>query len=108
LADYAGDRIVAVPDPHIERWLSLDSAGFKSVLGHGCSAPDQKCKKDRYKRLLAEAVRDAGLKPIFGGIEHAEDLVRGMTLSRVERADASLGHFLKDLRAQFRQWETSS
>jgi len=26
-------RILAIPDPHIERWLLLDSAAFKSALG---------------------------------------------------------------------------
>jgi hypothetical protein len=104
LADYPGAHVLAVPDPHIERWLLLDSAAFKTVLGHGCSAPDYKCEKDRYKTLLAQAIREAGVRPLFGGIEHAEDLVNAMNLSRVERADASFGHFLKDLRAHLSQW----
>ena len=33
--------VLAVPDPHIERWLLLDGAAFSRVLGRGCSAPDQ-------------------------------------------------------------------
>lgn len=104
LVDYPGARALAIPDPHVERWLLLDSAAFKSVLGQGCSAPDYKCEKDRYKTLLAQAIRDAGVKPLVGGIEHAEELVKAMHLARVAKADASLGHFLKDVRAQFRQW----
>jgi hypothetical protein len=107
LADYPGACALAVPDPHIERWLLLDSSAFKTVLGHGCSPPAYKCEKGRYKTLLAQAIRDAGVRPVIGGIEHAEDLVNAMNLSHVEKADASLGHFLKDLRAQLGQWEQS-
>jgi hypothetical protein len=58
--------VCAVPDPHVERWLLVDSAAFKAVLGRGCSAPDQKCDRDRYKQLLRAAVSDAGLSPLFG------------------------------------------
>jgi hypothetical protein len=105
LADYPGPRILGIPDPHIERWLLLDSAAFKQVLGQGCSAPSYKCEKDRYKTLLTQAIREAGVKPLIGGIEYAEDLVQAMNLSRAESSDASFGHFLKDLRVQFAQWE---
>ena len=35
--------VLAVPDPHIERWLLLDSAAFKAAFDRGCRAPDQKC-----------------------------------------------------------------
>jgi hypothetical protein len=55
-----------VPDPHIERWLLLDSQAFKEVLHRGCSAPDQKCDRDRYKLLLDEAVRAAEVEPLLG------------------------------------------
>ena len=34
--------VLAVPDPHVERWLLLDGAAFKAAVGHGCDAPDQK------------------------------------------------------------------
>lgn len=51
VTEKVGVRIVcAVPDPHIERWLLLDSAAFKSVFGRGCNAPDQKCERTRYKK----------------------------------------------------------
>ena len=56
--EYCGCKVVyAIPDPHIERWLLLDSAAFKAVLGRGCDAPKQKCERKRYKRLLLDAVR---------------------------------------------------
>lgn len=66
------DRVVyAIPDPHIERWMMIDPAAFKAVLGIPCNTPDQKCDRDRYKRLLLEAVRKAGVTPLLGGMEHA-------------------------------------
>jgi hypothetical protein len=96
--------IYAIPDPHIERWVLLDSAAFKLVLGKGCAAPDQKCERDRYKHFLIEAIRNAGISPLLGGIEHVEDIVKAMDLHRMEMADESLGRLLKDLHDKFKQW----
>lgn len=72
---FHGRIIYAIPDPHIERWLLLDSVAFKKVLGKGCSAPIQKCERNLYKRLLLDAVRKTGVNPPLGGIEYTEDLV---------------------------------
>ena len=68
--------ILAIPDPHIERWLLLDGAAFKTVFGKGCDAPDQKCDRNRYKQRLIEAIHATGTIPILGGIEYAEDIVQ--------------------------------
>lgn len=102
--EFKNFTVYAIPDPHIERWLLLDSAAFKSVLGKGCDAPDQKCSKDRYKKLLLEAIQNAGVTPPLGGMEYAEDLVNTMNLQRMEQADASFGKFLKDLQNKFKEW----
>lgn len=96
--------VCAIPDPHIERWLLIDSAAFKAVLGKGCAAPDYKCERDRYKKLLIQAIRDAGLSPLLGGMEHAEDIVNAMDLERMEQADDSLGKFIKALHKKFKEW----
>jgi hypothetical protein len=104
VAKYRLPFVCAIPDPHIERWLLLDSAAFKAVLGKGCDAPDQKCERDRYKHLLINAIRNAGVTPLLGGIEHAEDIVNEMNLARVEKNDESFGKFLKALRDQFNKW----
>lgn len=96
--------VCAVPDPHIERWLLIDSAAFKAVLEVGCQAPDQKCERDRYKKLLRDAVRQAGISPALGGIEYAEEIVDAMDLERSARSDPSLGHFLSELRPIVRGW----
>jgi len=98
--------VYAIPDPHIERWLLLDSAAFKTVLGKGCDKPDKKCSRDRYKQLLLKAMQSAGVVPPLGGIEYAEDIVNAMDLQRMENANASFGKFLKDLQNKFKEWSS--
>ena len=105
VSDFTDLVIHAVPEPHIERWLLLDSEAFKTVFGKGCPAPDQKCERDRYKRFLLGAIRNAGVIPILGGIEHTTDLVNAMNLQRVARIDKSLERFLRALQRQFRIWQ---
>ena len=94
--------VFAIPDPHVERWLLLDGAAFKEVLGKGCDAPDQKCSRGRYKQLLSDAVRGAGREPLLGGIEYAADIVGHMDLDRATGADASLRRFVEELRRALR------
>ena len=102
----AGPQVIfAIPDPHIERWLLLDSAAFKKVFGQGCDAPDQKCERDRYKRLLIENIHRSGRRPNLGGIEFAADIVGAMDLDRAARSDPSLGRFIGDLRTAFGRWQ---
>ena len=96
--------IHAVPDPHIKRWLLLDGAAFKSVFGRGCDAPDRKCNRDRYKQRLVQAIFAAGITPILGGMEFAEDIVQRMDSGRAERADDSFRRFAVSLRTTFRGW----
>lgn len=96
--------VLAVPDPHIERWLLLDGAAFKAVFGKGCDAPDKKCDRGRYKHQLFEAVRSAGVVPLLGGIQYAEDIARKMDLDGAARADPSFRRFVEGVRRAFRQW----
>ncbi len=109
MGDLSFRVVLAVPDPHIERWLLLDAAAFKNVLGKGCQAPDFKCDRHRYKRLLAEAVLTAGVTPLIGGLEHARDIVDSMDLVRATRTggDKTMGRFLQELQRVFRDWSTS-
>ena len=97
--------VFAVPDPHIERWLLVDSGAFKKVFGRGCNAPDQKCERARYKKMLIDAIRESGITPSLGGIEYAEDIVKEMDLGQAARNDASLQRLLEDLNAVFREWQ---
>ena len=96
--------VLAIPDPHIERWLLLDGAAFKSVFGKGCDAPDKKCDRGRYKHKLFEAVRATGVVPQLGGIQYAEDIVQHMNIESAARADPSFRRFVEELRRIFRQW----
>ena len=104
--DAPAPMILAVPDPHIERWLLLDGAAFRSVFGKGCDAPDRKCGRDLYKQRLIEAIHATGITPGLGGIEFAEDIVHGMNIDRAMRADRSLQRFIDEIRNVFRQWES--
>lgn len=97
--------VLAIPDPHVERWLLLDGAAFKTVFGRGCAAPDRKCSRDIYKQRLSEAISAAESTPIFGGIESAEDLVHHMDIERAGRTDRSLQRFVDNMRNVFRQWQ---
>lgn len=96
--------VCAVPDPHIERWFLADSAAFKRVFGRGCDAPDQKCERTRYKKMLIDSIRNSGIVPNLGGIEFAEDIVNAMNLDRVGSSDHSLGRLIQELRSIFKEW----
>lgn len=98
--------ICAVPDPHIERWLLIDSSAFKAVFGKGCNAPDQKCERARYKKMLIDAIRKTGISPSLGGIEFAGDIVREMNFDRATSVDPSLAKFIADLRLIFQSWQS--
>ncbi|EFK07325.1 conserved hypothetical protein [delta proteobacterium NaphS2] len=97
--------ICAIPDPHIERWMLIDSAAFKSVFGRGCLAPDQKCEKARYKKMLIESIREAGVIPSLGGIEFAKDIAENMDLDHIARKDPSLNRFLQEIESLFAGWK---
>jgi len=96
--------LLAIPDPHIERWLLLDGAAFKRVFGRGCRAPDRKCSRERYKELLIEEIHAAGGTPILGGIEYAEDVVQKMESERAGRAEDALRRFVEGLSSIVRGW----
>ena len=102
---YSGRIVYAIPDPHIERWLLLDSTAFKKVLGKGCDAPPRKCERDLYKRLLLQAIRATGAKPLLGEIQYTEAIVKLIDLDYLERNDESLGKLLKELRQVFQEWQ---
>lgn len=97
LGEYQERSVLAIPDPHIERWLLLDSSAFKSALGTGCDAPDHKCEKGRYKKMMVNAVRNAGVTPQIGGLEHTEEIVKSMDLQKMRTEDDSLGSLIQSL-----------
>lgn len=105
ISDYTNLVISATPDPHIERWLLLDSAAFRTVFGRGCPTPDQKCERDRYKRLLLNAIYEAGITLSSTDLEYIVDLVNEMDLQRMSQSDKSLQRFLNSIQRRFRIWQ---
>ncbi len=100
--------VFAIPDPHVERWMLIDSAAFKAVFGRGCEAPDLKHERARYKKQLIDAIRAAGSDASLGGMEYADDIVAAMDIERARTLDASFGCLVDDLRAVFRRWQGGS
>lgn len=101
LSEYAGAYLCAVPDPHIERWLLVDSVAFKTAVGKGCPPPPLKCERDLFKKLFIDAIVDAGVQPQLGGLEYAEDIALQLDFERA-KTDASLGRFISDLQNRFK------
>jgi hypothetical protein len=97
---------LAVPDPHVERWLLLDGAAFRAVFGAGCDAPDQRCSRDRYKMRLLEAIRSTGVTPNLGGLEFADDIVQNMDIDRAARSDRSFRRFVDEFRRTLQGWRS--
>lgn len=95
----AGEAAVACPDPHIERWFFADPAAFERAVGVGQAPGRRKCDRDRYKRMLREAVERAGHPPTLDGVEFANDVVREMDLYRASGNEPSLGALIDRLRA---------
>ena len=104
-SDLADRIIYMIPQPHIERWLLLDAEAFKKVFGRHCSVPKRKYDRERYKRLLLQTIRDAGVIPLLGGIEHIPDLVNAMDLQHLEQSDRSFRRFFRALQHQFEAWQ---
>ena len=88
--------VLAVPDPHVERWYLSDRQSFKDVVGVQPPAERRKCERGRYKRILAQAVRDGGHPAILGGIEFAKELADTMDFYRAGRAERSFKQFVAD------------
>ena len=100
------DRVISmIPKPYIERWLLLDSEAFKKVFGGNCSAPNRKCNRNRYKRLLLQAIHDAGVIPLLGGVEYTADFANAMNLQHLERSDRSFRRFFRALQQRFENWQ---
>lgn len=97
--------ITMIPEPHIERWLLLDSEAFRMVFGKGCPAPDQKCERGRYKNMLLNAIYQATMVSPLDAVERVEELVNAMDIQRMAQNDRSIQRFLNVLQRRFRIWQ---
>ena len=101
-----GDLVISmIPEPHIERWLLLDSGAFKTVFGKGCPVPDQKCERGRYKNMVLNAIYEATRVSPLDGMERIDELVNEMDLQRMSQTDKSIERFLSTLQRQFKIWQ---
>lgn len=105
ITDIADIVINMIPEPHIERWLLLDSEAFKKVYGKGCQKPEQKCERDYYKNILLNENYKATMTSPIDGFERAEELIYAMDLQRMKQSDRSFQRFLNPLQRQFRIWQ---
>lgn len=101
--NYAGAVLLAVPDPHVERWYMADPVALQLVAG--CPGlppvPPARCRKDLFKAALRKAFVDGGIEPVLGGSEFADDIVGRMDLYRARQNDASLDRFFRDAQQEF-------
>lgn len=94
----ADTLVLAVPDPHIERWYMSDPQAFNRAFGSGVLPvlPAYKCEKSHYKKIMQDAISSSKVRPLFGGYEYGERIVEEMDLYEAAKADASLKHFMDD------------
>ena len=98
------NRLVAgCPNPHVERWFLADPDSFHKVVGYRPAVGREKCEREHYKRLLADAIRKGNQPATLGGLEFAAELVDAMNLYRAGRSDSSLRAFVSDLRRRLRE-----
>lgn len=97
--------IYAVPDPHIERWYLMDQKAFK----HGIDikkAPNlapYKCKKDYYKQLLHQSLKESNVISLLGGVEYGERIVNQIDdLDKYSCIDPGCQYFVEGLKRYFR------
>lgn len=95
--------VAACPDPHVERWILSDPQAFQDVVGAEAVAVGSKCERGYYKKLLADAVGEAGFPATLGGFEFLSEIVDKMDLFRAGKNDASLRSFVGDLRSRLRE-----
>lgn len=100
--DFKDKVVIACPDPHIECWYFADIETFKQIVGIQPRRGKKKCKRDKYKSILAKAVIDAGYPPTLGGVEFAKELAENMDFFRAGKQEKSLGNFLDNLRAKIK------
>jgi len=102
---YQGEVICAVPDPHIERWYLIDGHALRIVIGASDFAicPSYKCEKDRYKNAIIDYLSRNDIKPIFGGAEYGEDIIKIVDLEKLQREDGGFNSFINDLRGFLRR-----
>ena len=100
-AGYPGTVIHAIPDPHIERWYLIDGQSLSEIIETDIQPPipPYKCERGRYKQILRDVFRGAGIAAPLGGAEYGPEVAAALDIYMVGRADAGFRHFVDQLRA---------
>ncbi len=100
VSGYPGRIALALPDPHVERWLLLDPKAFKEGVGlsKGIPAPAYKCDQDHYKKIISQALRNDGIVPQLAGREFAPAIIRKMDFN-IARKQTDFDEFYTSVRA---------
>ena len=100
---YIGPLLLAVPDPHIERWYMSDPEALRVVSGSTIlpPLPAIRCRKDLFKNSLRQVFVNAGINPPLGGTEYGDEIVARMDVFRARQNDSSLDRFFNDAQAAF-------
>jgi len=96
---------IACPDPHVERWCLADPEAIQQVLGVPGPADVGKCERDFYKNLLRQTILGAGQPILTTEMEYAPDLVNAMNLFRAGKNQASLKHFLDEVKSALQSFQ---
>lgn len=97
-------HVLAIPDPHVERWYMADPVALNRVLEVNVTLERRKCGREVYKRLFVSALREAGHPVTLGGAEFAREIVAEMDLFRAGKNEPSLKHFVDDVRSVLKSW----
>ena len=84
-----------------------DPPSFFTVVGVEPHIETIKCERDRYKKLLLEAIRAGGHVPTLGGLEFATELVEAMDLYRAGKREPTLRALVQDVRMLIRAARTT-
>lgn len=106
---FAGSLVLAVPDPHIEKWYLADPRAPAKAIGESgfADVPARKCERHRYKKALSDAFEQLELTLAAGGIEYGTEIARCMDLDLASRNEPTLQRFISDLRSALRRHRTS-
>ena len=100
------ERVVyAVPDPHIERWYLMDQRALKVGVGldRAPNLPSYKCRRDYYKKVLNQALKESNVSSLLGGAEYAERIVDNIiNLRSIGQQNADFQDFVEDLKRMLR------
>lgn len=100
-----GRVLYAVPDPHIERWYLMDQRALKAGIGLTIAPnlPRYKCKREHYKQVINQALKESNVNSLLGGAEYAERIVDNIeNLESLGRQNAGFQSFLENLRRMLR------